>query len=71
MEGWYKPKQAAEYAGMKERTGRTWIKNGLRHVRLPSGTILIKREWIDQYLMGYEHKGNEIDDIVDEVIGKI
>lgn len=71
MQGWLKTKAAILYAGHKdERTLKAWFKNGLRHVRLPSGTILTKPEWIDQFLELHEVKvetrGNEIDRLVDE-----
>lgn len=68
MEGWTKIKSGARYAGMSERTFRSWLKSGLRHVRLPSGTILIKYLWIDKYLMGFEaDQENEVDWIVNSI----
>jgi hypothetical protein len=48
--GWAKAKVAARYAGVSERTFRQWLKDGLKHSRLRSGTILVKYEWIDEYL---------------------
>jgi hypothetical protein len=53
---------------MSERTIRSWLKDGLRHSRLRSGTILIKIEWIDEYLELFEAQENEADSIVDEVV---
>jgi len=35
---------------------------------LETGTILIKTEWIDQYLENFEIKENEVDKIVGEVL---
>jgi hypothetical protein len=67
LEGWTKPKGGARYAGVSERTFRPWLKHGLRHVRLKSGTILIKFEWIDQFLEGMEITSNEVDQIVNEL----
>jgi len=52
---------------MGERTFRPWLKRGLRHVRLPSGTILIKYEWIDKFLENFEVQDNEVSRIVDEI----
>jgi len=52
--GWAKRKQAAKYAGIGERTFKDWLKAGLRYVRLPSGTILTKYQWIDEFLESYE-----------------
>ena len=68
MDGWAKIKGAAAYAGVSERTLRKWLKNGLRHARLPSGTVLIKYSWIDEYLEGFEdtHE-NEVNRIVESM----
>jgi excisionase family DNA binding protein len=67
VEGWGKIKQAAQYAGVSERTFRPWLQQGLRHVRLKSGTILIKFEWIDQFLEGFESTDDEAQRIADEL----
>jgi hypothetical protein len=68
MSGWAKIKAAAAYAGIKERTMRDWLKEGLRHSRLPSGTVLIKYEWIDDYLESFTAKENQVDKIVNETM---
>jgi hypothetical protein len=67
MTGWTKIKGAARYAGVSVRTLRGWLKKDLRHTRLPSGTILIKFSWLDEYLAGYEVQDNEVSQIVDKV----
>ena len=54
-------------AHLSERTLRTWLKRGLRHSRLPSGTILIKVERIDEFLQGYEVKEDLVEEIVKEL----
>lgn len=69
MDGWAKIKAASQYAGVSPRTLRKWLKRGLKHSRLPSGTILIRYSAIDQFLVSYEAQDNEIDRIV-ERIGK-
>jgi excisionase family DNA binding protein len=66
--GWLKVKEAAKYCGLSERKIRSLLKEGLRHSRLRSGTILIKVEWVDEYLGGFEAQENEVDRIVDEVV---
>jgi hypothetical protein len=66
--GWLKVKAAAKYCGLSERKIRSLLKEGLRHSRLKSGTILIKIEWIDEYLGKFEALENEVDSIVDEVV---
>lgn len=68
MQEWFKIKSMTGYCGASERTCRSWIKNGLRFVRLPSGMLLVKREWIDAYLMGFEHRENAVEKIVSEVM---
>ena len=68
MKNWGKIKAAAHYAGVGERTFRSWLKEGLRHVRLPSGTILIKASWIDEFLKQFESDAEkEIDRIVNSI----
>jgi excisionase family DNA binding protein len=64
VQGWLKIKQACKYCGISERTFRNWLKDGMRFSRLPSGTVLIKKEWIDDFITGYEATGNEIDDLI-------
>jgi len=68
--GWCKVKAAASYAGVSERTFRDWLKDGLKHSRLKTGTILIKYSWIDEYLeqLIATQGRSEIDKIVDEVL---
>ena len=53
--GWHKPKAAARYCGVSESTLRMWIReNNLRYSRLPSGAILIRESWLDDFLMAFE-----------------
>lgn len=69
MIGWAKIPQIAEYIGLSDRTVRDLVKQGLRHVRMPSGTILVKYIWADQFLEQFEDDGgNRLDAIVDEVV---
>jgi excisionase family DNA binding protein len=68
MQGWTKVKDAAKYAGMSERTFREWLKKGLSHSVLPSGTILLKYSTIDDFLESYTVQDNEIDNLVEDVI---
>ena len=68
MSVWLKPKKAAIYAGIGERTLRTWLKHGLKYSRLPSGAILIKSQWIDEYLEAFTVTDEgSIDRIVEEI----
>jgi hypothetical protein len=65
---WCKIKKGAEYSDISERTFRDWLKDGLKHARLPSGTILIKYEWIDEFLENYSAKEDLVDKTVNEVM---
>ena len=67
-DGWAKIKTAAKYAGISERTMREWLKQRLRHARLPTGTILVKCTDIDAYLSRFVVEENEVDVMVDEVL---
>jgi hypothetical protein len=69
MDGWSKIKPGATYAGVSERTFRYYLKDGLRHVRLPSGTILTKAEWIDAYYEKFTvEESGQVDKIVNETL---
>jgi hypothetical protein len=67
MTGWTKVKGAARYAGVSERSFRKWLKDGLRHVIINTGTILIKYSWVDEFLENFEIQDNEVQRIVNEV----
>ena len=70
MQGWSKIKGAATYAGVSRRTMEDWLKQGLKCCRLPSGTRLVKYEWVDQFLEQYsEDPANRVDQIVDRMLG--
>ena len=67
MQEWFKIKQASKYCGLSERTLRRLLKEGLPYSRV-GGTILLKREWIDEYFKSFKVEHNKIDEIVDEVL---
>ncbi|SPD74181.1 DNA binding domain protein, excisionase family [uncultured Desulfobacterium sp.] len=69
MEGWTKKKGGANYAGVGERTFHDFLRMGLRHVKLPSGTVLIRYLDIDEFLEHYIVDKNEVSDIVNQVLG--
>jgi excisionase family DNA binding protein len=69
--GYLKVKPAAKYAGVSERTFRDWLKDGLIHIRLKSGTILISYQAIDEYLAAFEVNLNQVDEIVDQVMSEV
>lgn len=68
MRGWLKPKAAAEYCNVGERTLRTWLRNeGLRSSRV-RGSVLIKIEWIDEFLEKHESgNGKKVDQILKDM----
>jgi len=68
MDGWGKIKSAAEYSGISERTMRNWLKDGLQHSRLPSGTVLIRFAAVDEYLETFAAKQDQVDKIVREAM---
>jgi hypothetical protein len=69
--GWAKRKAGAKYAGIGERTFNKWFKAGLRFVRLPSGTILTKYQWIDEFLESFEVYQDKVKDEIDETVDEI
>jgi len=68
MKGWLRPKAAAEYCNIGERTLRTWLKDeGLRSSKI-RGTTLIKVQWLDAFLEKHEiGTDKDVNLIVDEV----
>ena len=68
MQGWFKIKGAAGYSDLSPRTMRALLKQGLPYSRLPSGTVLISREALDDFFSRFEVRENQVDQIVDEVV---
>ena len=71
MDGWGKIKPAARYAGVSERTMRDWLKTGLVHSRLPTGTVLIAYSDIDEYLRGFSVTSSDETRILDELCNEL
>ena len=71
MEGWAKIKTASRYADVGERTFRKWLKQGLTHSRLQSGTVLIRFSDIDKWLINFAVKEDHISNIIDQVLQDI
>ncbi len=73
MDGWGKIKAVARYSGVSERTVESWLRDGLKCVRLPSGHRLIKYQWIDDFLEGFNDTSCQdgIDRIVEEVVRSV
>ncbi len=67
---WLKVKSAAEYMGLSPRTVRDLLNNGLPHSRLPSGTIQLEDQQIDEYLRNFG-VGNQGKHIVDEILSDL
>ena len=71
MKGWCKIRVAAGYAGVSDRTLEDWLKQGLKYVRLPTGTRLLKYEWIDEYLESFVEAENQVDTVVNEMLSDL
>lgn len=67
--GYGKVKDAARYTGVSPRTLRKFLRQGLKHVRLPTGTILIRYGWIDEFLSRFEveEEQDRVKALVDEI----
>ena len=66
-----KMRDAAAYAGVCVNTLRKWMRGGLRYARLPSGTVLVRASWVDEYVEKFVCEGREldrIDEMIDEVM---
>lgn len=70
MEGWLGVKKAARYADVGERTLRDWLRHGLRYVQV-ARKILIKIEWLDQFLENHEAKQDKVNQLADEMVKKL
>ncbi len=68
LRGYAKVKSAAKYAGVGERTFRDYLKAGLPHFRLSTGTILIAYRDIDAWMEQFRVDGNKLDAVVNEVM---
>ena len=68
FQNWGNIRDGAKYSGVSERTFRKWLKKGLRHSRLETGSVLIRFTAIDEYLEKHSVCDNKTDEIVDEVL---
>jgi hypothetical protein len=71
LNGWAKIKQASRYAGVSPRTFRGWLKQGLKHTRLPSGMILIKLTSIDEWLESFSVDGDQVNQVVSDIFKEL
>lgn len=68
MTGWLKISTAKEYVDVSDtRTLKKWFKHGLRFSQDESGSIRIKRQWLDDFLEAREVNRKKIDEIVSDV----
>ncbi len=65
---WLKVKEAAAYSGVSERTLREWLRHGLQHARPLGGCILIRPEWIDEFITQFQVKIDDVEALTDQVI---
>ena len=64
--GWLRPAEAAEYCGVSVKTFYGWLNEGLRWSRV-GGCRLIKKDNLDAFIEGFEHRA-DADQIADEVV---
>lgn len=70
-DGWGKIPAAADYAGVKPRKFRDWLKMGLPYVRPPGGCTLVKFSDIDEWLQSFAHSKDEVEEIVEKTLKEI
>jgi excisionase family DNA binding protein len=62
----------AIYTGAGERTIRDWLKEGLPHIRVRGGKILIKFEdidhWLSQWKTSIDRAGRIVDLMIKEML---
>jgi len=66
--GYAKIQTAARYFGVSERTLREYLKVGLPHFRLSTGTILIAYRDIDAWLQQFRVDDRKVDAVLDEIM---
>jgi len=66
--GYCKVKKACIYSGVSDRTFRDWLKEGLPHFRLSTGTILIAYKDIDAWMQKFRVDESKADAIVGELM---
>ncbi len=71
LRGYAKIGPVAKYAGVSIRTFRDWLKDGLSHFRLSSGTILVAYGDIDAWLEKFRVNGSQVDAIVEDVLSDL
>ena len=77
---WLTPSQAGERIGVSPKM----ISNYRKGLNLPAGfkplkaatippgrVVVIKDEWVDQFVEQFAVQGDSLDDIADEVLGKL
>jgi hypothetical protein len=68
MKSWVKISQGTKYAGVSERTFRSWLKAGLPFTKPPSGPTLVNLNDIDNFLKIFLTSSNKRDEIVDSIL---
>lgn len=72
MKNWLRVQDVAEACTVCERTVRKWIKDGgLRNTKV-NGSVFIKNEWLEEFLL--KHERNEqvfLDNLVEELTSNL
>jgi hypothetical protein len=70
LPSWMKVASGALYADVSRGTFRNWLRDGLPHVKV-KGIILVRREWLDEWLEGFlvsDNQSTEVNRLVEEVM---
>lgn len=70
VEAWGSINTVAQYTGKSPRVIRYWLKKGLRHSRIEPGGIVIKYQWVDEFLEKHEAK-NKVDQIINQIMSEL
>lgn len=63
---WIRRNKLPEAAGVSQRTADSWLRSGLRHVKV-GGTVLVRGDWLDTFLQSHEVTSDQVSEVVDSV----
>lgn len=64
-------RDASIYSGAGERTVRDWLADGLPHIRVRGGNILIKFDELDAWLSQWRTSGDRTCAIIDSLFEEV
>jgi hypothetical protein len=54
--------------GISSRTLRSWLKEGLCYTKLPSGMVLVKTDWVDEFLERFKTSDDKLTRIAQSIL---